>query len=243
MASSVGQLINIKPQGHKYDAETTEATCTENGKTVYTCSKCGDSYEEPIIAEGHNYIKVETIAPTHTAKGYSVYTCDVCGDTYNADFVNMLSTAAKNETTGKLYSSLQAAIDEAAEGETVTLTKNIKNAETITVAAGKKLTINFNGKYYAVNVVTGKAALIIEAGAEVTLAGGGKLEAQSISGNKDAFDAVIINNGTLTVKDVVVNANNLYATDYAIINNGTVTVEAEAVLQVIKATAMQDNAA
>ena len=41
---------------HDYKAVVTEPTCTEKGKTVYTCSKCGDSYEEEIAALGHDFV-------------------------------------------------------------------------------------------------------------------------------------------------------------------------------------------
>ncbi|MBQ3563397.1 MAG: hypothetical protein IJA21_02170, partial [Clostridia bacterium] len=40
---------------HDYTAVTTDPTCTEAGKTVYTCD-CGDSYEEVIEATGHSYV-------------------------------------------------------------------------------------------------------------------------------------------------------------------------------------------
>ncbi|MBE6573930.1 MAG: hypothetical protein E7652_06010 [Ruminococcaceae bacterium] len=38
---------------HSYTAVTTEASCTEDGVTVYTCT-CGDSYSEMIPAKGHS---------------------------------------------------------------------------------------------------------------------------------------------------------------------------------------------
>lgn len=41
---------------HTYQAKTQkDATCTEKGGKVYTCSKCGDSYTEEIGAKGHSY--------------------------------------------------------------------------------------------------------------------------------------------------------------------------------------------
>lgn len=39
--------------------ETVDATCTKAGKTVYTCTACGDSYEEEIKAAGHEAGKWE----------------------------------------------------------------------------------------------------------------------------------------------------------------------------------------
>ena len=45
----------VPTSGHSYESVTTDATCTESGKTVYTCP-CGDSYEETIPALEHNYV-------------------------------------------------------------------------------------------------------------------------------------------------------------------------------------------
>ena len=53
---------------HTYVAETIkEATCSENGEEVYTCSICGDSYKKPIPATGN-----------HVDDGNDGY-CDTCG--------------------------------------------------------------------------------------------------------------------------------------------------------------------
>lgn len=48
---------NVEALGHDYVAGTTVApTCTEQGYTTYTCSRCGDSYEGDFVdAKDHNY--------------------------------------------------------------------------------------------------------------------------------------------------------------------------------------------
>ncbi|MBR4881278.1 MAG: InlB B-repeat-containing protein, partial [Clostridia bacterium] len=67
---------------HNYTAETTDATCTENGSVVYTCQNCGDSYFDIIPAYGHTWGEwVETTAPTTTSAGVETKTCDTCGAT------------------------------------------------------------------------------------------------------------------------------------------------------------------
>ena len=63
--------------------------------------------------------------------------------------------------------NLQALIDAAEAGETVLLVRNVKNASTLIVPDGKKVTINLQGYYYAVTQVQLGAALVIEEGAEV----------------------------------------------------------------------------
>ena len=69
---------------HEYSSVTTEPDCANPGKTVYTCSVCGYSYEESISALGHKYQSVVT-TPTCTEGGYTTYTCSVCGDSYVGD--------------------------------------------------------------------------------------------------------------------------------------------------------------
>ena len=92
--------------GHKYTSEKTDATCTVDGKIVYTCA-CGDTYEEGIEATGHTAgadatctedqictvcgdvltEKLghtagkwhEVLAPTCTETGLKERTCSVCG--------------------------------------------------------------------------------------------------------------------------------------------------------------------
>ncbi len=67
---------------HKYTSVTTEATCTQNGFTTYTCSVCGDVYTDNVVeAKGHSY-KETVIESTCTGTGYTQYECTVCGDTY-----------------------------------------------------------------------------------------------------------------------------------------------------------------
>ena len=58
--------------GHDYEEEvTTEATCTEVGEKVFTCSACGDSYTEEIAALGHDMYYKVTTNPTCTEPGAS----------------------------------------------------------------------------------------------------------------------------------------------------------------------------
>lgn len=64
------------------ETERTEATCTEDGKIVYTNSITGDTKEESIPAAGHDYEVTETADATCTEDGTNTYTCKVCGDTY-----------------------------------------------------------------------------------------------------------------------------------------------------------------
>lgn len=65
--------------GHDYVAVTTDATCTENGKIVYTCSVCGDAYAEVIAATGHTAGEWEVVIPAGIgAEGLEQIKCTVC---------------------------------------------------------------------------------------------------------------------------------------------------------------------
>ena len=70
---------------HEYETETVDATCTEDGSIVYTCTVCGHSYAEVIPATGHSYEVTDSKDATCTEAGYATYTCSVCGDTYTEE--------------------------------------------------------------------------------------------------------------------------------------------------------------
>ena len=86
---------------HAYTSETTDATCTTAGKTVYTC-KCGYTFEESIPATGHNYVN------------------GVCSCGATITYVA--------EVNDVKYETLQAAHDAANAGDTITLIGNINNS-------------------------------------------------------------------------------------------------------------------
>ena len=56
--------------GHNYVGEGTAATCTDEGHMTYTCSACGEAYEETLAPLGHNY---------GDAKCTDSAICSVCG--------------------------------------------------------------------------------------------------------------------------------------------------------------------
>jgi len=68
---------------HQYNSFVTEATCTEQGYTIYVCSECDDSYTsndtEPL---GHAWNSgAVTLQPTATQNGLKTYTCTRCWET------------------------------------------------------------------------------------------------------------------------------------------------------------------
>ncbi|WP_417294447.1 beta strand repeat-containing protein [Ellagibacter isourolithinifaciens] len=116
------------------------------------------------------------------------------------------------QVAGKAFTSLQAAIDAAQNGETVTLLTD--TTEDATIAAGKNITLNLGGKTLT-NTNTGKATLTIAKGATATVKNG------SIVGGTGYY--TIDNYGTATLEDVTATAGN---TDSSMIrNDGTLTIE------------------
>lgn len=79
-------LISIMFTGccitHEYGTPVIhEPTCTQKGYTLFTCSKCGDSYQDDFVsALGHStYVSKEGSEPTCISNGYCVeLTCRVC---------------------------------------------------------------------------------------------------------------------------------------------------------------------
>ena len=76
--------IKINEHTHVFNnLITKEATCVETGIKTYTCTKCGDIYNEdiPINPNAHHYTSEITKEPTYTEDGVRTYTCE-CGDSY-----------------------------------------------------------------------------------------------------------------------------------------------------------------
>ncbi len=68
--------------GHDYVDVVTAPTCTAQGYTTHTCSRCDDSYVDTYTAiesNNHNYTSKETVNPTCTTVGYEADVCSICG--------------------------------------------------------------------------------------------------------------------------------------------------------------------
>ncbi len=112
----------------------------------------------------------------------------------------------------KAFNTLQAAIDAAQDGETVTLLADA--TEDATIAAGKNITLDLGGKTLT-NTNAGKAMLTIAKGATATVKNG------NIVGGTSYY--AIDNYGTAALEDVTATAGN---TDSSMIrNDGTLTIE------------------
>lgn len=67
---------------HGYESVDTPPTCVLDGYTTYTCTACGDTYQEFAADRlGHSYVG-EVIVPSDcVTPGIRKLTCSVCGDT------------------------------------------------------------------------------------------------------------------------------------------------------------------
>ena len=70
----------IPATGHSYTSVVTDPTCTEQGYTTHTCSRCDDSYVDSYVeALGHDLGEwAETEAATCTEKGAEKRVCSRC---------------------------------------------------------------------------------------------------------------------------------------------------------------------
>ena len=63
---------------HSYTAAQKSATCIHDGSVTYTCA-CGHSYEETLLAIGHDYGEATVVEkPTMTQTGVSKRICNSC---------------------------------------------------------------------------------------------------------------------------------------------------------------------
>lgn len=116
-SSNVNHTITIT-DGHSYTSKVTSPTCTTQGYTTYTCSKCGHSYTGNTTAalghssvnggtaavhakcsrcgvtlsSTHSYTQSVQTAATCTEKGTSKYSCS-CGYSYTAQDIKALGHA------------------------------------------------------------------------------------------------------------------------------------------------------
>ncbi len=85
--------VIIPAMGHDYATVVTEPTCTEQGYTTYTCTRCevgnytykGDYTD----ALDHDYVGTVT-PPACEQEGYTTYDCSRCDDSYVSDRVDAL---------------------------------------------------------------------------------------------------------------------------------------------------------
>ena len=80
------QCAQTETEPHTYEDEVHGATCTEQGYTTHTCTKCGKTYTDGYEAStGHTYEEIRTQDPTCTEDGFTEFGCTHCDDTYREE--------------------------------------------------------------------------------------------------------------------------------------------------------------
>ena len=142
-----------------------------------------------------------------------------------------LTTAAWAEGEGSAkvgnveYNTLQAAVDAAAEGQTVVLLKDVDASSGVTV--GKKIVLDMNGKklYNTVDIWDTSWSLIsVQANGDLTITGNGTFAAKE----NDCYAVDVQGGGKVTIQNgtFIGNIHAVYVlTGTAIINGGTYTVQ------------------
>ena len=114
---------------HSYVTVVTAPTCTADGYTTYTCSRCGESYRDDVVAAldhswedvtctkpmhctvcglvqgealGHSFGEVTVYKPAPGVDGYSEHICTVCGLTEKFDFVKFSGVVVSGNVTSFL---------------------------------------------------------------------------------------------------------------------------------------------
>ena len=137
---------------HTFDSETTEPTCTQDGKIAYTCIECGYSYEEVLPANGHTFVTYNTKS-TYFSEGVNgKVACKDCGLVLNSGD----EIAKKTLKTPKIKKIKTVDID------AVKITwKKVKNADGYYVyrkkgKTFKKIATVENNKYKDTGLAIGK---------------------------------------------------------------------------------------
>ncbi|MBQ3160543.1 MAG: hypothetical protein IJC04_00290, partial [Oscillospiraceae bacterium] len=203
------------PHEHAYTAETTDATCTEAGKTVYTC-ECGDTYEEVIDALGHTEA-TETVDATCTVDGSTIVKCSVCGETISATVIPAtghtyvdgkcecgdVDPDAIAQVGDKYFYSFADAYAAAEAGDTITLLADITASAIITI--DKPITLDGNGKTLT---STAGRAINVDCTGDVTI------EDLTIVAKGERAINIINQPATVTINNVTATAGN-YAVNLA----------------------------
>lgn len=82
----VAQAGEVIPAlGHSYATTVTAPTCTAQGYTTYSCSRCHETHRDNYVdALGHSWDAGRVVTePTESSSGLKLYTCTRCGATKN----------------------------------------------------------------------------------------------------------------------------------------------------------------
>ena len=122
--------------GHSYTSKVTAPTCTEQGYTTHTCSRCSDSYKDTYTnATGHSYTSKVTTAATCTNAGVKTYTCSKCSHSYT----EAISATGHTEVVDKAVAATCTTAGKT-EGSHCSVCNAVIKAQTTVAALGHSYT-------------------------------------------------------------------------------------------------------
>ena len=130
----------VKELGHAYESVVTLPTCTTEGYTTHTCSRCKDTYtDSPTSMIPHDYKDQEVkYVLTENNTWVKETLCKECGYKKIEDATEVVS--AIKDTP---YMSLEEAYANANEVDTITLYQNVKLSKDLEMNTA--ITLDFNG--------------------------------------------------------------------------------------------------
>ena len=98
-----GEVL-ISKLGHDYESVVTDPTCTEQGYTTHTCSRCDDTYtDSEVEAKGHTSgAWIVDQEPALGVEGSKHIECTVCGETLETAVIEALPMETEPETETSL---------------------------------------------------------------------------------------------------------------------------------------------
>ena len=151
--------LSTPPCDHDYKITTeTQATCTETGLKVETCSKCNGTKETVIEATGHDLGELVVVkAATCTETGSGTKTCSVCSATETVT-IDATGHTTDNGVCGNCNETIGGTTTPTYENKTYSYTFNAKQYS----ANGKKTlnsidwTLAGNGGYWGYDSTKGQ---------------------------------------------------------------------------------------
>ncbi|MCC8356881.1 MAG: hypothetical protein LJU34_03365 [Oscillospiraceae bacterium] len=192
------------------EEETGEEDAEEETNGESDSSDEGESADE---SAGEDASEEETA--TEDNDGISLTSADGGGTETNEEVATNVASITSGEETS-YYTTLQAAIDAATSGDTITLIAN--TSEDVTIPSEANITLNL-GNYTLTN--SSSDTITVSYGATLTIEGSGTVD------NVTHTYAAIYNNGTVTLnggtytRSLENGSSNTY---YTILNHGTMTI-------------------
>mgnify|MGYP002626131174 CR=1 FL=1 len=149
------KTVTVAKLGHSFKAVVTAPTCTAQGYTTHTCTRCNSSYKDTYVAAlGHTpaaAVKENKIAATYTKTGSydSVVYCSVCGAQISRKTVVVAklpkvknTLTAKGKTVTVKFAKLKKKNQTVARKNAITVSKAQGTVTYVKASGNKKITVN-----------------------------------------------------------------------------------------------------